>query len=556
MRLTILGPQLAVLGLTLAFRAVAAPTLYEFAPDGVPITLPDGQVVNAHATFVYDPGQPDVVALPEGGTGYGGVFNRLVARIGPETAQDPLGGVGVFNDNLVINDVPQDGVVLIADPASLPGDLQGFTLSGPTSHTLVNVLLVWNEALVGEFLDDESLPPSLPPLPANAVLSLEFAIDGNPQNLTSVAAIGPVVARNEVLANLVLRDAEGSGDPEAVVVRNFSTQAIAEVRDYGTGTGISSLASTPGYPPVDAALVQHFAGTAADELAMLVYDPDRDRPLVELRDTLSDELLTRVPFYRAHEPIALAVLPDLSGNPAGALAVLATRRADGRPRVLLRDLATGEPLPTLSLPQGFTVSDLLATPDFSGNASAEVVVLARRTRDDKGYALVWDSGGAGWLANVPVPRGYTPLDLGFAYGPGELPGVAILTRREASGTARLYFNDALTGARFWSRGWNRAPVALDTLILPAETDGIAVLTERLTDQAQILSLMESDTNAIGANVPFGSGVTGLDFVVLPDLSVDPGTDPELSALVRTAAGLELRVRDAVTKDLIQTIPIP
>ncbi|MEJ2088633.1 MAG: hypothetical protein P8Y69_09210, partial [Gammaproteobacteria bacterium] len=387
---------------------------------------------------------------------------------------------------------------------------------------------------------------------AEATLGLEFAIDGDPENLAQVFAVGPVVRADEVLANLVLRDADGAGDPEAVVVRNVSTQALAEVRDYATGNPLASLASTPGYPPVDADLVSHFAGTAADELAILLFDPGFDRPLVEVRDTLSDQRLARVPFNRAHRPVALAVLPD----PTPVLAVLANRRSDGRPRVLLRDLATGEALPTLSLPGGFAVTDLRVAPDFSGNGQAEVLVLARRTRDDKGFVLVWDTGGAGWLANLPVPRGYTPLDLGFAYGPGEAPSVAILTRREAGGTARLFFNDALTGARIWTRGWNRAPVALDTLILPGETDGIGVLTQRLTDQTPILSLMESDTNAIGANVSFGTGVTGLDFLVLPDLSVDPGTDGELSVLVRTATGLELRVRDAATKNLIQTITIP
>ncbi len=558
MKLANVGRHWVVLGLVLACRAGADPVLYEFAPGGVPITLPDGQTLTISASFLYDGVAGNTVPVPEGGTAYPGAFTNLASKVGPYFIQDPAGGVGVFNDTALIGNVLQDLCVLVAEAryGDLPNDLQGFTVANGSSYTLVNVRVTWFETLVGEFLDDESLPAQLPPVAADARLFLDFMVDGNPDNVVIAFATGPVVRADEVLANLVLRDADGAGDPEAVVVKNLSSQALAEVLDYGTGTPLSSVASTFGRPPVDAATVPHFAGTAADELAFLVFDPDFARPLVEVYDALSNQRLRNVAFNREHAPVALAVLPDQNGNQAEELAVLATRLADGRPRVLIRDLGTREALTTLSLPRTFAVSDLRVAPDFSGNGQAELLVLARRIRDDKAYVLVWDTGGAGWLANVPVPRGYTPLDLGFAYGPGELPGVAILARREDGGTARLFFNDALTGARFWTRGWNRAPVALDTLILPAETDGIAVLTQRLADQTPILSLMESDTNAIGANLAFGTGVTGLDFLVIPDLSSDPNTDPELSVLVRTAAGLELRVRDAPTRQLIQVIPIP
>ncbi len=386
----------------------------------------------------------------------------------------------------------------------------------------------------------------------------QIAATLNLDNIQAEAEGGPGGVVPDVVKLLTLPNAGGTAAPEAVVLTKVTAPVAGEgfVKDYGNAASLGTFGTTAGPEPKDAAVVPDRDGNNVDDIAVLLDDQLANRPRVEIRDPLTGKKLRNINYNTDHEAVALAIIADQNGNqtPEG---VVLSRRGGDRPRLLIRDLGTGDVLPTVSLPRTVRPLGLVMADDFSGNGAPEALVLVERKSNDRGYVFVWDIGGAGKVATVRLPGGNTPLSHTVFSGPGGVTAVAVLAQRVSDDRGKLFVFDAFTGASLWGASLvdGREPVAVRAYVPASGGPRLAVLQEQLSDKTPIVTVFQGDTGAVVTNVVYGSGQTPVALEVIPDLALDSGSEPEFSVLIKDDA-LRVRVRDSVSRALIQTLPIP
>lgn len=350
---------------------------------------------------------------------------------------------------------------------------------------------------------------------------------------------------------LTLPNGRGSPDPEVVVLSHDVESGAGVLTDYGSAAPLGAFQTTACRTPKAAVVVPDQNGNRIAEVAVLLDDPVAKQPLVEIRDPRTGNRLRTIGFNRDHSGVALAQIADQDGNQAPELVVLADRPGD-RPRLLIRDLVTATRVITIALPTTVRPLGLVMAADLSGNGAPEALVLAERLSDHRGYVLIWDTGGTGRVVNVQLPAGHTPLDHAVFSGPGGATAVAVLALDRASQRGRLFVHDALTAARLWLQTLpgGQVPVAVRAYATPAGAARLGVLSQRLADRTPLVVVYRGNTGGLVNRVLFDSAQTPATFTVVPDLTLDPGVQPEFSVLMRDG---RLRVRDSVSSVLLQTL---
>jgi CSLREA domain-containing protein len=430
---------------------------------------------------------------------------------------------------------------------------------------------------LGPLADNGGLTQTLLPLPgspaidtgSNAICAADdqrgqarpIDGDGDGQARCDIGAVeveAPLEPIGTPITSFALADLAGGPDEEVVVVGDLNGNGRAAVQDLGTASAVGSVAFTDGLTPIDAQGIADLNNNNADDLALLVRQTQDIVPKVEVRDPLTGKRLKNVDFNKQHEPVALAILADQNGNQSEEAAVLAKRASDNRPRVLIRDIQTKAKVINISLPKIFDVLELVDAPDFSGNGKAEVLVLASRLSDSKAFVLVWDTGGTGKIVNVQLPKNHTPVDLAYLTGPGGVAAVAVLAVRTTDERGRVLVYDALTAVKLWAAilGAGQAPVAIRSFATSGGATRVAALVERTSDSKPIVRIFNGNTGAVVDNVSYDAGQAPVDLLVLADSTLDGNANPELGVLVNPDSDTQMRVRDSVTKNLLQTLSVP
>ena len=360
------------------------------------------------------------------------------------------------------------------------------------------------------------------------------------------------------LASFYLPNFGGAADAEAVLMLDRAGTGEAAVVDVGSGVVLSSVGFTPGLLPITAARMADANGNRTDDIAGLMFDVAKTLPKVEIRDARTGAKIRNVNFSRNHEPVALAVIASQDGNPTPEGVVLARQTTrDDRGRLLIRDLGTRESLINISLPRTYHVLGLTMASDISGNGAAEALVLAERRSDGRGAVLVWDTGGAGRIATVRLQANHQPIALTHLVGPGGAEAVAVAALRLSDARGRLFVYDALTGSQLWAvtlRG-GREPVGVEAFEAASGAGRLALLMRRTSDGRPIVTVYDAATGAARTNVLYDAGPNAVALAVMPDSSLDAGSQPEL-AVVTENGGVRMHLRDSVTGELVQTITLP
>ena len=340
-----------------------------------------------------------------------------------------------------------------------------------------------------------------------------------------------------ILSALAVPDLNANGTPDLVVTRSGNDGSInAEVRDGSSGALLRTMAFLNNtFAPVHCAVLPDLDGNGAPELAVLAARRSDDRGVVEIRN-LSGSQLPRVIWFGAGlSPRRVAVLSDADANSVPELAVLAVRASDDRAAVEIRNAYGPEQPATLWFSQFTSPLDLKTVTDADGNGIPEVAVLLLRY-DGRGLVEIKNAAGATntrqvWAMAGVAPRALATVADADANG---VPEVAILSRRSSDGRIVAEVKNA-AGATNPTSLWFSSPHAPLAVAGLADADGngvpeVAVLSRRTTDGRIVVEVK----NAAGATAPRALWLSpGLDpgpgVIALDD--VDGNGAPEVGVLL-------------------------
>ena len=343
-----------------------------------------------------------------------------------------------------------------------------------------------------------------------------------------------------------------------VIVGELNGAGQATVKYVDTMSLVRRINFTQGLSPTDADAVVDLNSDGTDDIALLAYQDQEVRPRLEIRDPLTGTRIGHVNFRRQHRPIALSILPDQNGNQSQEAAALVRRLSDDRARIFVHDLATKEFISVLKPPANFEALNLAATPDFDGNGAAELLVLARRRTDARGFILVLDTGGSGQIGKIALPANHKPTDLQYLPGPDGRSAFAVLAERLSDQRGRVLAYDASTGLKLWGAllATGDTPIGIQAFAASAGNGRLAILQWQRDDDRPIVRMLDTQTGNLINNVTYVRGQQPLLLVVIPDTALDLNREPELGVVVDSIAGTFIRVRDSVTQELIQSLRVP
>jgi hypothetical protein len=377
-----------------------------------------------------------------------------------------------------------------------------------------------------------------------------------------VAGPPPVSVAFQLPKITAIDDLDDNGEYQVLTMARNPTLDFGVALLWGLESSelINAVVYSEAFQPSDASPIIDLNGNGTTDIAYLVFDPVVERPKVEVRDPLTDKRIKNVDFNKDHVPTALGIMADQNGNQSQEAVVLARRTSDGRGRLLIRDLVTKEKVRNISLPKIYTVLSLDTAEDISGNGAPEALVLATRTSDQRGFVLVWDTGGAGKVVNVKLPKDHAPVDHLAISGPGGISAVAVLARRTTDNRGRLLVYDALTGAKLWGAtlAAGRDPRSVVSVVTSGGAQQLAALQRRIADTRPVVTVYDVDSGGLVNNIFFDADQFPLGLGALPDSVIDIGSDPEMAVFVFDIPNqvARTRVRDSVSKQLIQTLELP
>jgi hypothetical protein len=156
--------------------------------------------------------------------------------------------------------------------------------------------------------------------------------------------------RADYLQMTLLRAADGNdGDERLALLRRIrgddALQAL--VLDARTGTGRYVVPFNPQFEPIRLVAIPDMTGDGRPELALLGRNPASGVSKLQVRNSMSGELIGTVWFDTPNRPLGLAVLPDLNGNGIVELALLGDGGSDQVRRVVIKDTRSGATLSVL-----------------------------------------------------------------------------------------------------------------------------------------------------------------------------------------------------------------
>jgi len=135
---------------------------------------------------------------------------------------------------------------------------------------------------------------------------------------------------------VLLDDVNGNDRTEAAVAYSRGGAVYLYVKD-AAGRVFKTRIGSSGFRPVDITTVPNFAGSGADEVAVLLASDGAARVVVA--DALTGERLTVIRLRGSSTFLDIEAVPSVGGSAAPELALLA-QGADGTARVFLRDAAS------------------------------------------------------------------------------------------------------------------------------------------------------------------------------------------------------------------------
>jgi hypothetical protein len=181
---------------------------------------------------------------------------------------------------------------------------------------------------------------------------------------------------------LVIPDQNGNGAPELAVLGSYDNQAatFVEIKDSVTGDLVSKVSFNPTFTPKDLALVQDQNGDGQVELAMLAVQESRGLNKIEVR-TLQGQLIKNIwPGNRFQAQFFAGVQASQDAQPVAAeqLAIVQQKQAGNGLRVSTVDIGLGRVVSIKGLNWRFNPVKSIMLQDINGNSSPDLALLSQQ----------------------------------------------------------------------------------------------------------------------------------------------------------------------------------
>ncbi len=152
---------------------------------------------------------------------------------------------------------------------------------------------------------------------------------------------------------------------------------------------------------IDTTLVPDQNGNGVDEIAALFVNFKTGQHTVQIKDPLTDTLLTTLTFRTGFTPPSgMVMIPDISGNKIPEIGVLYTKF--NFPNVLLKDIKTKAEVSDIDfMTPAFRPNSVGIGRDKNGNGAVEIVVLGINKTTGAAKAEIRDSKTKAVLGDTP-----------------------------------------------------------------------------------------------------------------------------------------------------------
>ena len=304
-----------------------------------------------------------------------------------------------------------------------------------------------------------------------------------------------------------------SANEVAVLLRDPVTGAIhVRVKDLSSGVQHTLIWYSDTFYPVELEVVSDFGGTSAPEIALLARDknaPTHNRVLI--KDASSGALLRQLFVHNSFVSIDIEVVSDFAGTAAPEMAVLSRRCGDKIVRVDTFDCSSGVVLSSNFFTEDQVPLDLEVLPNIggvSGTAADELVLLSRRASDNLVNVKVKDVSNGVVLRDIYYEARTEPLDIeimdNFA---GTAAGeIALLGRNPSNGFVDVKIKDGSSGIWIDQLVFADTRLAYDLGILEDMNGGghqeVAVMTVQVSDSERLLPIKDAlDTLVLRITIP-------------------------------------------------------
>lgn len=355
---------------------------------------------------------------------------------------------------------------------------------------------------------------------------------------------------------IALGDINGDGHPE-IAVAVEGDGILVKLESIDTSTALNALNFNATSPIIDLKAIGDLNNNGTPEIALMTQDDDA----IEIRDSLTGELINAVSINLLSTPIAFRFAPDLNNNGQSEVALLAYGAGNF---VVIKDSTTSELLASVSFNPNFTVKDFSFVEDLNGDTLPEIAVLATDDNNTSKFEIrslngdliknIWlgKSYNSTQMVTLPASTDNQPT-LTSALG-------ALQTKINSSGlTVRVM--DPLTGDEIQAVNYNANFNPITAKAIPDinsnGTPEIALLgsnTDSGTGETTTkIEVKDSHSGNLVKNIWQNKTVTPIDLTIVAD--INGNGSPETVTLVKQNDNYKAVVKDSLTGELLDTIAI-
>ena len=252
---------------------------------------------------------------------------------------------------------------------------------------------------------------------------------------------------------LQINDTNANGIPEFAVVqqRLSDNRCLVQIRDALTKTVLNNVWFSNGYTPLLSTKLDDINGNGSEEIVVLLRRQSDHRIVLQIRDSATKAPLRNIWLPATLWVIDLVVVPDTNGNGADDIALLMVKKSSGRNSIQVRDPVSGLLLVNITHPTSVTAQNIAVTSDVNGGGAAELVTLVRRLSNDAVGVRLNDSVTGASISRIwyrPAVSVVSPQPLvtvGDTDGNG-FGEIVVLMRRTLDQRFVIQSRDASTGA--------------------------------------------------------------------------------------------------------------